>query len=87
MTHPRDNGTATTGENVKGFGVNRNNNFFYCFPNFGKGTKWVNDEKAEWCTDEIHFIRQTGVRTFKTEVYKSSKSAYYKCRVFDGKYY
>ena len=27
VTHPRDNGTATTGENVKGFGVNRNNNF------------------------------------------------------------
>ncbi|MBP3300979.1 MAG: hypothetical protein J6M34_05705 [Clostridia bacterium] len=85
-TYPDGNGNVTKARNVKGFGVNENNGFFYCFPNFGKGTSWANDSKAEWCTDQIHFIRQTGARTYATEVYKSSKSAYYKCRVFSGKY-
>ena len=86
VTNPREDGTETRGENVKGFGINENSCFFYCFPNYGKGTAWQNDSKADWCTDQIHFIRQTGARTYKTEVYTSSKAAFYKCRVFCGKY-
>ena len=86
VTYPKDDGTETRGENVKGFGINENSCFFYCFPNYGKGTAWENDSKADWCTDQIHFIRQTGARTYKTEVYTSSKAAFYKCRVFCGKY-
>lgn len=85
-THPRADGTVTKTQNVKGFGVNENNGFFYCFPNFWKGTDLPQGDLGLWTTTQIHFIRQTGARTYKTEVYASSKSAYYKCRVFSGKY-
>ena len=75
-----------THENVKGYGNNLNGNFFFCYPNYGPGTDWEKDSKAEWCTDEIYFVYWKTENMMYIQRYVSSTAAFYKCRVFYGQY-
>ncbi len=73
-------------ENVKGFGNNANGNFFFCFPNGGEGTNWEKKSFAYTCTDTIYFCYWKNSNFLVSQAYVSEKSAFYKVRVFDGRY-
>lgn len=70
---------------VKGFGNNRNNNFFFCRPNGGPSRAWKDQRYAEWCTDSIYYVSFADGKR-ETRICKSSTCAYYKVFCFYGAY-
>ncbi len=84
LTFPNSDKLSVAG--LKGYGNNRNNNFVWCFPNGGKGCEWENKSYASWSTDTIYFAASDGAGGFKIKSGKSPKSAFYKVRIFDGRY-
>lgn len=71
---------------VKGFGNNLNGNFFFCYPNEGKGTSWETSSFASWCTDTIYYGYWKTASQFVVTPMVSKNCAYYKVRVFYGQY-
>ncbi len=71
---------------VKGFGNNLNGNYFYSNPNGGKGREWEGTDLAEWCTDTIYFCYWKSKNFLYSQACVSETSAFYKARVFYGKY-
>ncbi len=72
--------------NVKGFGNNKNNNFFFCIPNHGKGRAWEKEGLADWCTDTICYAYWKSEHFLYVQECVSEKAAFYKVRVMYGQY-
>ncbi len=71
---------------VKGFGNNKNGNFFYCFPNQGPGRDWEKESLAEWCTDTIYYGYWKSENFLYLQECVSEQAAFYKVIAFDGRY-
>ncbi len=80
------NHTFLSNASTKGFGNNRNGNFFYCMPNGGPNRTWNRLNIAEWCTDTINYAytNEAGKTVWKSCV--SERNAFYKVVTFYGKY-
>ncbi len=84
MNYPQSG--RLTHHSVKGFGNNKNNNYFMSYPNGGKGRDWENTAYAEWSTDTIYYGTWSNADYMKLNALVSETSAFYKVRVFYGKY-
>ena len=73
-------------KSVKGFGNNRNGNFFFGFPNHGPGREWEKEGIADWCTDTIYYAYWKSENFLYVQPCVSEKSAFYKVRVLCGQY-
>ncbi len=71
---------------VKGFGNNLNGNYFFTNPNGGKGRDWEKDTISGWCTDTIYFCYWKSENFLYVQSCVSETSAFYKARIFYGKY-
>lgn len=68
---------------IKGFGNNRNGNYFYVYPN--ALAPEVTRVMDSWCSDRLYFAKQTE-SGIVTEELKSDICDYYKVRIFYGQY-
>lgn len=72
---------------VKGFSNNASGSFFFTGEAGGAGTVWDNEWYESWCTDSIYYVyRNDSGKALQKVKLTSTKSAFYKTRVFCGSY-
>lgn len=78
-----DNMTAAA---VKAFSNSSNGSFYITGTAGGTGTVWDNEWYNSWSTDTINFYRRTEDGSYEKIPLVSTKSAFYKTRIFCGDY-
>ncbi len=68
---------------IKGFGNNKNGNYFYVYPN--SGTPEATKEMDSWCSDRFYFVRNEN-EDIVLHSLLSETCEYYKVRTFYGMY-
>ena len=81
------NYTLLTSTAVKGFSNNVSGTIFFTGEAGGAGTVWDNEWYESWCTDSIYYVyRNPSGKALQKVKLTSAKSAFYKTRVFCGRY-
>ena len=72
---------------IKGFGNNPEGNYFFCFPNGGRGTEWEKENYSTWSTDRFYFCFPGDEgSSLAAQQCVSQTCAYYKVVSFCGNY-